>query len=254
MQILIIGNGVVGKNIQKIFPESVMYDKHKRGIGIGIEDVLLRQYDIAFICVPTDKKEDGSCDTSKVREVVKYFRDNVKVFCIKSTIPPGTTYKIADLICNRVVFSPEYYGETRHANDVDYNFVILGGSRNLTGIVAAAYEEKFTGDLKIFQTDSITAELVKYGENAYLANKVTFCNEFARLCECFGVDYREWRELWLQDPRVNRSHTLVFKKAPFYDSKCLNKDVPAIIKAAQDAGYNPEFLEAMEAYNSSHKK
>ena len=252
MRILIIGFGVVGKNIHKIFPRADIYDKTSS--DQQKERILSNKYDIAFVCVPTDKMEDGSCDTSKVKAMVEKFKNIVKVFCIKSTIPPGTTEEIARTIYGKVVFSPEYYGETQHANGVDYDFVILGGGRDLTGIVAAAYEEKFTGKLKIFQTESITAELVKYGENAWLANKVTFCNEFARLCGCFGVDYREWRELWLQDPRINRSHTFVYEEKPCYDSKCLNKDLPAIIKAAQKTGYNPEFLEAIEAYNNSHKK
>lgn len=251
MNILIIGFGIVGKNIHLIFPEADIFDKqssndHKKR-------VLSQKYDIAFICVPTDKLENGKCDTSKVKGVVKLFKNNVKVFCIKSTIPPGTTQEISEGICSMVVFSPEYYGATPHANNVAYDFVILGGTRDMTGIVAAAFEEKTTGSMKIFQTDSITAELVKYGENAWLANKVTFCNEFARLCNCFGVDYREWRELWLQDPRVNRSHTFVYEDKPYYDSHCLNKDIPAIIEAARAAGYNPRFLKAMEDYNQYHR-
>lgn len=251
MNILIIGYGIVGKNIQMIFCNADAYDKNFS--DERKERVFFKKYDIAFICVPTDKKEDGSCDTSKVKAVIKYFKKIVDVFCIKSTIPPGTTERICNEIYPRVVFSPEYFGNTQHANGVDYNFVILGGARELTGIVASAFEKKYNGDLKIIQTDSKTAELVKYGENAWLAAKVTFCNEFARICQAFGVDYREWRELWLQDPRINRSHTFVYEDAPYYDSHCLNKDVPAIIEASRGAGYQPGFIQAIENYNNFYR-
>ena len=83
--------------------------------------------------------------------------------------------------------------------------------------------------------------------------KVSFCNEFARICAQFGVNYREWRELWLADPRINPSHTFVYQDAPYYDSHCLNKDIPAIIIASEKAGYRPGLLQAMEKYNNGNK-
>lgn len=150
--------------------------------------------------------------------------------------------------------SPEYFGATQHANAVDYDFVIIGGEPDARSVVAQVYEAVHPASMRILLTDSTTAELVKYGENAFLAMKVSFANEFARICRTFGVDYREWRELWLCDPRINPSHTFVYEQAPYYESHCLTKDIPAIIEAASDAGYWPELLAFMEDYNSDAKR
>jgi UDP-glucose 6-dehydrogenase len=90
-------------------------------------------------------------------------------------------------------------------------------------------------------------------ENAYLAMKVTFCNEFYDIATKFGVDYNEMRELWLQDPRMGRSHTFVFPDDRGYGGKCLPKDVNAIIQAAQAAGYAPQLLAAMADTNAGFR-
>jgi len=248
MNILIIGYGVVGKNMQKLFPDADIYDCHMKEHATKKD----KKYDLAFVCVPTEKKPDGSCDISIVEKVVMAF-DNVKIFCIKSTVPPGTTHNLnkAGYDC---VFSPEYFGGTQHANGSDYNFVILGGNRNHSAVVAEAYKEIMTGEFRIIQTTATTAELCKYMENAWLALKVSFCCEFSRIAEMFGIDNNELRELWLMDPRVGRSHTFVYEDHPFYDSHCLNKDVPGIIRASEEKGYTPGLLKAMMEINDFYKK
>ena len=70
--------------------------------------------------------------------------------------------------------------------------------------------------------------MAKFMENAWLAAKVSFCNQFYRACKQEGIHYEELRELFVLDPRVNPSHTFVYEKKPYWDSHCLNKDVPAV--------------------------
>jgi len=246
-KILIIGYGIVGQNIHKIFTDADIYDPDK------CEGVLKNiTYDFAFICVPTPKKENGECDYSIVEEVIK--KHKVKIFIIKSTIPPGTTELLGSKFLKKCVFSPEYYGETVHANDNNYEFVILGGNKINTRKVAELYKNYYTGRLKIFQTDTKTAELCKYMENAFLATKVIFCNEFYRIAERYGIDYNELRELWLADPRINRSHSFVYEKHPYYESKCLDKDLPAILEASKQKNYEPKLLKYVIEINKKFKK
>jgi len=87
-------------------------------------------------------------------------------------------------------------------------------------------------------------------ENAFLALKVTFCNEFFDIASVLGVDYNELRELWLQDPRIGRSHTLVFPEDRGYGGKCLPKDVSALIQSATAHAYEPSLLTAMVETNA----
>jgi UDPglucose 6-dehydrogenase len=175
------------------------------------------------------------------------------VFCIKSTIPPGTTDALAVSTGAALVFSPEFFGSTQHANGVDYDFVILGGTRLPTAVVAEAYKEVKPATFRIVKTDAVTAELVKYAENSFLATKVTFFNEFYRLAVSLGVDCDEFREVLLNDPRIGRSHTFTYRAHPWWDSHCLRKDVPAIVKEAERRGVQMPLLQAVLDVNKQHK-
>jgi UDP-glucose 6-dehydrogenase len=154
----------------------------------------------------------------------------------------------------QVCFSPEYYGATQHANNVDYGFVTIGGPDEACEKIVQLYQYVRTGKTRFYVTDRKTAELAKYMENAFLATKVVFCNEFARIAEGYGISYAKLRELFIADPRVNPSHTFVYDECPYYDSHCLNKDIPAIVEAASAHGHNPRFLRAVIAENERFKR
>jgi UDPglucose 6-dehydrogenase len=244
VKIVIAGDGIVGGNMKKIFPEADIHDPPK---GKTATD----NYDIAFICVPTPCKESGGCETSIVEQAI--FEVDAEVYCIRSTIPPCTSRRIQETTGKRIVFMPEYYGETVHANNYKYDFIILGGSVKNTSYVADLYKRINTAELRIFQTTFETAELVKYMENCFLGLKVTFCNEFYRIAKKSGVNYEEMREMFISDPRVGRSHTFVYEDTPYYDSKCLNKDIPSLIEFASSVGVDASLMKAVRATNDKHK-
>ena len=170
-----------------------------------------------------------------------------------STVAPGTTERLVRETGKRIVFQPTYGpGETPGHPFGDFHqvrWLILGGEREATNQVVPLYQTVYNADTAIWQTDARTAELTKYMENAYLAMKVTFCNEFYEMARTFAVDYNELRELWLQDPRMGRSHTFVFEDERGYGGKCLPKDVSAIIQAARMHGYSSHLLTAMTEAN-----
>ncbi len=104
--------------------------------------------------------------------------------------------------------------------------------------------------VRYFQCSAREAEIIKYMENAHLAAKVSFVNEFRRICEAFGADWHTVREGWLLDPRVEPAHTAAFASAPGFGRKCLPKDLNAIIRAASDAGYSPLLLREILSSNA----
>lgn len=273
--VLIIGYGTVGRNMHNLFPWAAICDPFKKCTSANDKRYAITKspcefgdkqcclshsetypFSVGFVCVPTEKLPDGSADTSIVKKAIKNHSDHCQVLCIKSAVPPGTTKQIESEGFH-VAVSPEYFGATMHANAVNNDFVILGGKREYTNQVAEVYQNVFPANLRIFQTDSTTAELVKYGENTWIATKVTFVNEFYRLCKKLGVDYREWRELWLADERISRSHTFVYDEHPFIDaqtSHCLSKDVPAIIFVAKELGLDLKSITAMWERNEEWEK
>ena len=96
--------------------------------------------------------------------------------------------------------------------------------------------------------------MVKYVANTFYATKVTFCNEMYDICKALDTDWNRVRELWLNDPRVNRMHTAVFANSRGYGGKCFPKDVNAMIKIAEKADVKSMVLEAVNAANDTLRK
>jgi UDP-glucose 6-dehydrogenase len=106
---------------------------------------------------------------------------------------------------------------------------------------------------KFIQTDSTSAELVKYMENTYLATKVVFSHEFARISKLFGRDYNEIRELFLLDKRCERGSTAIFNGKLGFGGKCLPKDIAGIYAAAKERGFDSKFLKQVIDTNKELK-
>lgn len=259
MKIGVIGcGGYVGKAMARLL--SPTYQVIGKEIGHPIE--VLTGCKIAVICVPTNMTKNGDCDISIVDQVIRSATgiNSIEKVLIKSTVPPGTCESLSEKYGVPVTFSPEYIGESKyqvhwwegdpHPTDMKYhNFMIFGGRKEDTSFFVDLFAPIMGPSCKFYQTDSRTAELVKYMENSFYATKVSFCNEFARIAEAVGCDYNEVRELWLADQRVNRNHTMVFKENPGFGGKCLPKDISAIANCSEEYGYSPRLLWSVIAFN-----
>lgn len=243
--ILIVGYGNIGKHLYKELEKlnPTIYDKH---IPEYMESIHCH-YDVAFVAVPTEMLPDGSADISIVEEVVSQV--DADVICIKSAIPVGSTSMLAQKYNKNLVNSPEYYGTTQHSSDSP-DFLVLGGNIEHARKIAQIYYKVKKSSFRIRFTDIKTAELAKYMENCFLALKVTFCSEFKLLADKFGIPYEDLREVFIMDERMGESHTFVYDNQPYYDSHCLNKDIPALIKFAE--GCAP-LIESMDRINTQRK-
>lgn len=243
---LIVGYGIVGKNLEKEIEalHPAIYDKYKPQVNTYDPGVV---YDVAFICVDTPATKDSVCDTTELESVLE--TGYAKLYVIKSTVLPGTTQHLAEKYRVPVVFSPEYYGATQHCLNPNFNFTILGGDKQACIEVQQLLQSVYDGSHRFAIVDTKTAELVKYMENAWIATKVSFCNQFFDVAEDLGVDYEILRELFVMDPRVNPSHTFVYRDHPYWSSHCLDKDVPAIANT-----YHMNLLESVIEFNKQRKK
>lgn len=276
-KIALYGFGYVGKavyNLLKDHYEIKIFDPGFDGDGKvqNYDDMI--DCELGIVCVPTPMGDGGAADLSIVEKTISEARQ--KYLLIKSTIVPGTTKRLQEMLNVNVppyihslektlCFSPEYIGEGKyqvawwkgypHPTDMKYHsFQIFGGPREATNKFVELFQRVLGPDCQYWQTDSTTAELVKYMENSWGATKVIFCNEFAEIARAFGVDYRELRELFLLDGRVERMHTSVFEGKRGFGGKCYPKDVNAIVKAAEAAGYAPALLKQVLASNDEFIK
>ncbi len=272
-KIAVVGYGYVGKVVVDFFKDR--FDVVARDIdkellwhqGVLVDHAFslddwsqIDSADFAVLCVPTPMGSDGSVDLSAIESVISKIK--TPLILIKSTVPPGTTKRLAESTGKKIVFSPEFIGEGKyvvqwwkdkgypHPTDMKYHdFQIFGGERQAAIAVLQFFKTVLGPEAKYHITDSTTAELCKYMENAWAATKVTFCNEFFEIANAFGVSYDELRELWLLDGRVERMHTAVFFDCRGFSGKCLPKDVNGIVKASQGAGYQPRLIQEVLATN-----
>lgn len=253
MRLGIVGYGVVGKALAKVFkfeagnPDLVIYDKFVKGMNSAARRAALQGCDLVFVAVPTPEAPDGRCDLSAIEEVASWIEPPM---CVKSTVPPGTIDRLAVKTGKKICFSPEYVGETTWhplKGIESHGFIIVGGERTACNLVIRAYQQFLGPAPHYYVTNAKTAELCKYMENAFLATKVAFVNQFYDLAQGLGVDYDELRELWLADDRVGRSHTIVTAERG-YRGRCLPKDMASIIHVARQIGGAP-LLEAVDRFN-----
>ena len=210
--------------------------------------------DLAVVCVPTPQANDGSCDTSIVEKVIK--KIETPLIMIKSAVVPGTTDKLKSETGKHIVVSPEYIGESKYHNPVykamiDTPFHIVGGDLE---DVRAVFEilEAIAGPYCVYYScTAVEAELIKYMENSFLATKVAFVNQFYDIAAIFGADWHKVREGWLLDERIGRGFSGVFANNRGFGGKCLPKDISAIIKSTETAGYDANILRAILEYNKN---
>ena len=246
MNILLCGYGNIGKELHPTFCKfgyvSIFDPKYQ--YSISEQELVATFYDVAFICVPTETI-NGKCDCSIVEQMCQIIKANVIV--IKSTVSVGETEHIYNNINDRVIFSPEFTSTNQHKGI--QNFVVLGGERKLCNKVAQLYMNIYPADFRIIYTDSKTAEMSKYMLNCFLALKVTFCKEISQACNTLGIEYDDVRNIFIQDSRINPSHTFVYNDKPYYDSHCLNKDIPAF-----NSQFNLPLMKFVEQVNKSAKE
>lgn len=248
----IVGYGYVGKAMSKLFENHYPVTPYDPDQISWSRPNNINECDVTFVCVPTPvHPETGGCDTRIVEEVVDWIESPLIV--IKSTVEPGTTDRLKEKTGKRIVFSPEYCGESSywtpykfHTDVKETPFFIFGGDKKDTSECVSLFLP-VTGPTKTYrQTTAREAEMAKYIENCFYATKVTFCYDMATLCEKAGLDWNEIRELWLLDPRLNPMHTAVFpENNKPYSGKCFPKDMKALYNYGVSQGYEPQVLKAI---------
>jgi UDPglucose 6-dehydrogenase len=207
--------------------------------------------------------KDGSCHTDIVEEVVSEINEisisseSNPIVVIKSTVPPGTTDRLNKKYEHiSVIFNPEFLSEANYIEDFkNQTRVILGGTRKGTNLLRQVYSKVFP-TAHIIKTGSITAEMVKYMTNAYLATKVSFSNEIKQICDKLDIDYDKVVEYATLDERLGKTHLGV--PGPDGDlgfgGHCLPKDINALISVAHEFDIVPEVLEAVVETNDKVRK
>jgi len=222
--------------------------------------------EVIFIAVGTPPGEDGSADLRHVLDVAEEIGASLKdysVIATKSTVPVGTAEKIRKTISDQlgkrkssVTFdmasNPEFLKEGAAVEDfLKPERIIIGIDNEKTGeIMKRLYMPFVLNNHPILFMDIPSAEITKYAANAMLATRISFINEIANLCDLMGADVNQVRKGIGSDSRIGNKFLY---PGTGYGGSCFPKDVKALIRTANDLGYELNVIKAVEKANEYQK-
>lgn len=237
--------------------------------------------ELIMIAVGTPQKPSGQADSSHVEEAARQLAEaflpgRSYTVVVKSTVPIGTNRRVAHVItralCERgmegkvqvsVASNPEFLREGSALQDMFYPDRIVVGAEDSKGVEVLRrlyrpiLEQTFDPPAflprpsnyylpPLITTDPVSAEMIKYAANAFLAMKVSFINEIAGLCEKVGADVTEVARGIGLDPRIG----LRFLEAGLgWGGSCFPKDTAALVAMGRELSYPMRLVEAAREVN-----
>ncbi len=220
---------------------------------------------ICFLAVPTPSDEDGSADLRYVMQAsaqLAEHMDEYKIIVNKSTVPVGSTEKVASAIEEAlagrdvefdVVSNPEFLKEGDAVNDfMKPDRIVIGTSNpRVAALMQELYSPFNLNHDRILIMDPPSAEMTKYAANAMLASRISFMNELAGLCELTGADITKVRKGIGSDTRIGYAFLYA---GTGYGGSCFPKDVKALRALAKETGYQTDLIDAIEEVNQRQKQ
>jgi UDPglucose 6-dehydrogenase len=220
--------------------------------------------EIVFIAVGTPQGEDGAADLQHVLAVARDVGRSMNKYTVvvdKSTVPVGTAKKVRETIAREtaqtfsVVSNPEFLKQGAAIEDfMKPDRVVIGveaGDERAALIMRELYGPFTRTGAPILVMSTESAELCKYAANSILATRISFMNEIANVCELVGADVDAVRKGIGTDRRIGMSFLF---PGVGYGGSCFPKDTQALLRSAQDHGYDFRILRAVEEVNKRQKQ
>lgn len=220
-----------------------------------------------FIAVGTPSLPDGTADLCAVFEVarsVAQHMDGYRILVDKSTVPVGTSRKVAAVVREElsrrgedfefdVVSNPEFLKEGAAIEDfMNPDRVVVGCDNVQVRVIMEEIYSHFARNSRpIIIMSPESAEMTKYAANAMLATKISFMNEMANICERVGANVDDIRNGIGSDSRIG--YRFIFPGIG-YGGSCFPKDVKALIQTAKEAGRDATLLRSVDEINEAQKR
>ena len=228
---------------------------------------VLDEVEVVFSAVGTPPDEDGSADLKYVLEVARTIGRGINKYILvvtKSTVPVGTARKVKAVIQEEldkrgvevgfdVASNPEFLKEGNAVDDfMKPDRVVVGvESEEARRLMEKLYKPFMMNNYRLIFTDIPSAEMIKYAANSMLATRISFMNDIANLCELVGADVNMVRKGIGSDSRIGSKFLY---PGCGYGGSCFPKDVKALIRTAEKAGYTMKVLHAVEEVNEAQKQ
>ncbi|MEH6905702.1 UDP-glucose dehydrogenase family protein [Neobacillus drentensis] len=217
----------------------------------------IKDNDLIFICVGTPQAPDGSADLTFVKNVAKSIGQHLneyKVIVTKSTVPVGTAELVTNVIQENqtapipfdVVSNPEFLREGSALQDaLNPDRIVIGTTSETARTIMKELYKDF--HCPIVETHPKASEMIKYAANSFLALKISYINELARVCDNLVINVKDVSNGIGLDHRIN-PHFL--KAGMGYGGSCFPKDVNSLIQTAKELGNPLSILEAVVKVNA----
>ena len=222
----------------------------------------IKESDIIFIAVGTPQAKNGQADLSAIKIVSKTIGANLngyKVICTKSTVPISTGKSIIRWIKKSktkfefdYVSNPEFLREGSAVKDFLWpDRVVIGSdSQKAFKLMKDVYRPLYINDTPILHTNVVTAEMIKYASNSFLALKISYINEVANLCDAVGADIHQVTKGMGSDGRISPKF---LHPGPGFGGSCFPKDLMAFLTFSKDSGISMQTVEAAISANFKQK-
>ncbi len=240
----------------------------RKGLGNGrltfttSYDHAIPDAEFVFLAVDTPSTLVGAANLrnirSATRSIAAALNGRMPIIINKSTSPIGTGETIEGLledalagkkVAPRIVSNPEFLQQGQAVEDFFRpDRIVIGAREQADAEAVAALYEALPGERVI--TDLRTAEMIKYVANSFLATRISFINEIARLCDHIGVDIDDVVNGISTDPRIGRHF---FKAGIGYGGSCLPKDVAALRYVGEVLGVATPVLSAVQQVNDNQR-
>jgi len=240
---------IVENGLERIVDEGIRTGNLRFVVGAAEAS---KHSEFHYLCVPTPQSQDGSADLTYLQKAAEEIRECIpenSVVVNKSTVPVGSTKVVADVLKRpdvAVVSNPEFLREGSAVDDfLNPDRVVIGSDDEDASIRVATLYAKIP--TPILLTNPLSAEMIKYASNAFLASKLSFINAISNLCEAVGADVNDVVRGMGSDTRIGLDF---FSPGPGWGGSCFPKDTVALRKIAEKAGYQFKLLDEVLNINT----
>ncbi len=232
-------------------------NKDKISFSTNLSEVT-EDFDVYYIAVGTPTI-DNKVDTSQVIKTAQEIVENIKKYTViinKSTVPIGFNKELKKSLQNKtniefdIVSNPEFLKQGSAIDDFlnPERIVIGSSSKKAIELVEKIYAPIIKEKNQLIITDENSAELSKYACNSFLALKISYMNEIAKLCEKTGADIENIKKVMASDSRIGAK----FLNAGLgFGGSCFPKDTKAIVSIAKENNAELKTIESTIQINSA---
>lgn len=231
--------------------------------------------DVAFLCVGTPQDRNGDADLTAIRQAATALGEVISgrtIVVTKSTVPIGTNLRIqldvekAMAAAGRsgsvsIVSNPEFLRTGSAVGDFLHPDRVVLGSDDARALetITELYKPILNQELPagdptglpnspahLVTTDLVSAEMIKYAANSFLAMKISYINEIAQICELVGADVETISTALGLDHRIS---PLFLRPGLGWGGSCFGKDLASLTLTASELGYTAPLLQATRAVN-----